>query len=620
MQKIISCIVLFLFVSFSLSAKETKARKLKAAKCGTVVLSDIDDKYSAIVYNKSMPDPDEGPENERLEAAKRKVHKRYPYKRVAQTASKTTAVDTPRIGINFIADSSSGIPPDNYMAISNNNMAISVINQTISIHYAANKLYLNRKQLKSFSLVVGLNNAFNDYRYDPKVIYDPEADKFVCVMLNGTEVYNYIVIGFSKTNDPTGAWNFYKFYGDHKNDTTWFDYPSISITKNHFFLTGNKIINGNSWQAGFKETVVYQLDKMQGYAGDTSLDYQIIDGISYNSRNLRCLHPVKAADTLSSGTQYFLSDRNFDIRNDTFFLVKLDANLGGANSIQVTPLVSNVKYGVPPNGRQPDTMYKLATNDGRVLGAFLKNNQIQFVSTSIDTSSGSSAVYHGIINSVDNNPALSGNILGIDTLDFGYPNISYTGTWGGKVQSIISFNYTGPKTFPGMAATFFDGNAYSNIISLKRGDSSIIQLAGEDQRWGDYTGSQVKWNNLGEVWVEGIYGRSRARYGSYMVQLFSPYYGVPDTTNVDTTITPTIYPNPAWQFVNFEFSLTADEEVEFVIYDVAGRLIDKLPTQYCKKGKNELQFNIAPLAAARYMLRVATKSGKKIGVFNFVRL
>src|SRR5690606_36222507 len=98
----------------------------------------------------------------------------------------------------------------------------------------------NRKVLKLFSYAVNLN-SLEDHRYDPKVMYDPEADKFISIMLNGTNEHNYILVGFSKTNDPEGEWNFYKFYGNYAEDTTWFDYPSIAITKDEFFFTGNQI-------------------------------------------------------------------------------------------------------------------------------------------------------------------------------------------------------------------------------------------------------------------------------------------------------------------------------------------------------------------------------------------
>ena len=68
----------------------------------------------------------------------------------------------------------------------------------------------------------------------------------------------------------------------------------------------------------------------------------------------------------------------------------------------VTPLVSNIAHFMPPNAMQPtyQTHGLLATNDARVLGAFLENDKIQFVHNTMDTATGHCAVYHGIISNV----------------------------------------------------------------------------------------------------------------------------------------------------------------------------------------------------------------------------
>lgn len=620
MVRSLRILILLSFIAVS-TGTMAQVRSLKAKLSGTVVLRDVDDKYNVVVYNTEMPEPDEGTDQELLEEAKEQVARRFPHRRVQAAHKGTMLADTLVIGKHFVADTSSGIPPDNYMAIGNTgDNAVSVLNSIIDVQDANTGAYKYRKNLKVFSSVVGLNNITYDYRYDPKVIYDPEADKYICVMLNGTTDRNYIVLGFSKTSDPAGAWSFYKFYGNYAHDNTWFDYPSISINKQSFFLTGNKIIFDSSWQGGFTQTVIYQMDKAAGYAGDTAMDYKIWEGVNYGGRNIRCLHPVKPADSLLDNVQYFLSDRNFDVQNDTVFLVKLNGDWNSTTPLSIQPVISDIKYGVPPNGRQPDTTVMLATNDGRVLGAFIKGNEIQFVSATVNTASGSSGIYHGIMTDIGGTPQLKGHIISVDTLDFGYPNISFAGRRGGKNHSIITFNYSGRKNYPGMAGLFCDGTDYSKISIFKKGDSSIKVLTGRDQRWGDYMGSQVRWNNIGEVWAEGIWGRWNKKYGSYMVQLYSPYYGTVDTTADTTTGPPNVYPNPAWTFVNFEFYLSADQLIHIAIYDMGGKLVDRLYDQYCTKGKNVLQFNTTVLPAARYMVRVTGANGNKIAVYNFVKL
>lgn len=592
--------------------------KHTATLAGQVVLRDAEDTYNAEVYSLELPTPDANSEKAKLRALKEEISKKYPYKRSVTPAAKTTAAAMPTVNISFVADSFSGIPPDNYSAVSKGNKAVSVMNSSIAIHDATTGAYLQRKALKPFSSATGLGSLTNDYRFDPKVVYDPEADRFIVVMLNGINQYNYIVVGFSKTNDPTGAWNFYKFYGDYQADTTWFDYPALTITHNELFLTGNQIKYNTSWQEGFKQTLIYQIRKQEGYNGDTALNYQIWDDIAYGGRNLRCLYPVRPGDGLQGPGQYFLSNRNFDVANDSIFLVHVPDTIGGSSSLTVTPIVASMPYGVPPNGRQPDTAYTLATNDGRVLGGFIQGDEIQFVSTSLNPSNGASAVYHGTIANVTGTPTLTGRMYGIDTLDFGYPNISFAGNYGGANQSIISFEYTGPRTYPGYGAVLFDGTTFSDLLRIKNGDSSIHLLGQKEQRWGDYSGSQPDWNAIGVVWVLGIYGRKDYRYGNYMAQLVSPNF-----TKVPTTQRPKstsrLYPNPAMEYVDFEFGVATAQVYSFVVYDMQGRVAGKLLDQHCESGKNLIRFNVAPFAPGTYVLRAMGANDETIEVHRFTR-
>ena len=535
----------------------------------------------------------------------------------------TSSVLPPVVGINFVADSLSGIPPDNYAAVSKGYKAVAVMNSNITVHDATTGAILNRKALGGFSSITLLNNN-NYFRYDPKVVYDPEADRFICVMLAGEDQFNYIIMAFSKTNDPAGAWNFYKFYGDYAGDTTWFDYPAISITHNELFLTGNKIKYDSTWQAGFTRSLIYQVRKQDGYDGDSLLTYQIWDSVQYNNKFLRCLYPLNPGESVLGPSQYFLSNRNFDLANDTVFLVKIPDTIGSVDSIlTVTPVVSSTtSYGTPPDGRQPDTTIPLATNDGRILGGFMEGDEIQFVSTSVNPANGSSGIYHGVISSVSTAPSLSAQLFSIDSLDFGYPNISFAGFDGGPNHSIISFDYSGPATYPGFGAILFDGSNYSDTVVIRHGDTTINEQGAGEQRWGDYSGSQPDWTTPGSVWVVGIYGKkyhSSNIYGDYMAQLISPYHtGVPVISPAVAT-TAKLFPNPSFEYINFEFNVIKDQVFSFYIYDINGKLVDKVTDNYCREGQNILKFNIAPLAPGTYFLRATGSLGEGVPSKMFER-
>lgn len=621
MNRAILSIALLLSASSLVHGQNAQSHSFTAKLEGVTVLKDIEaDPYDAQVLSLEAPNPDGNIDKMKLRDAKLQSANMFPRKiaDAARAARKTTAAPSPIVAQNFVADSLTGIPPDNDMAISRGNKIINVLNSRITVLDGNGGAMGKRIDLKSFSQKVGLNNVFNDYRYDPKVIYDAEADRYICVMLNSTNRNNYIVIGFTLSNDPEGAWSFYKFIGDYKNDTTWFDYPAIAITDEEIFLTGNKIKDNVSWQLGFSETVIYQINKQNGYDSAATLNYKIWDGINFDGRPIRNLFPVKAGWLPETNEQYFLSNRNFDVQNDTIFLVKVPGTIANGGNLTVQALKSPVAYGVPPNGRQPDTSAVLATNDGRVLGAYANAEEIQFVSTSIDTSTGSSAVFHGKISNYRTNPAVSHvHFITVDTLDFGYPNISFVGNGWGLNQSIITFNYTGPYDNPGLAAVLYDAKDYSDIVRIKTGEGSIKRLTGKEQRWGDYTGSQVDFNAYGSVWIVGIYGRADNQYGNWIAKLNSPVLGVKEELVAKDK--GTVYPNPVNTYLSYSFTLAAEMPMYFTIYDIQGRKVHELIAKKCKKGVNVIQFNTASLPAGTYILKGVSAEGKDVMNERFVK-
>jgi hypothetical protein len=612
-KALLSILVFLAFGSYS-HAQQARSTILSAPLQGTTVFGAVEDKYNAEVFSLEMPDPDGNVEQERLEAIKRQMALRYPHKKQKQAYPKTTSVPLPVVALSFVSDSSPGIPPDNYIAANNNDSIVMVMNNTFTIHNGVNGQLTGRKNIKTLSAAAGVNGLFDD-RFDPKIIFDPEADRYIMVMLNLIfSNYNdsYIILGFSKTNSPSGAWSFYKLAGNPFNDTTFFDYPCLSITHNELFITGNKVKNGVSWQTGFKESVIYQIKKQDGYNGNANLTYQLWDSIFYNGAPIRNLYPVKGSGSISGPSQYFLGNRILDQQNDTVFMVNIPDTLGSvANTITVNALQADIPYGVPPNGRQPDTAYSLMTNDGRILAGFINNDEIQFLSPSIDTLNGASGLYHGIISHVSSTPTLHANLYSIDSLDFGYPNLSYTAYQAGHNQSIISFNYTGPHTYPSYGALFFDGNNYSPLLSIKSGDSSIHMMAGNAQRWGDYSGSQPVWNTAAEVWCVGIYGRKDYNYGCYAAKLASPY----PSTAIHSLAQPgssSLYPNPAIQYINFKFNVVKEEPIYFMLYDMQGKLIDHILSQACTEGAHVIRFNIQSLQTGNYIFKAQNNYGEII--------
>ena len=268
-------------------------------------------------------------------------------------------------------------------------------------------------------------------------------------------------------------------------------------------------------------------------------------------------------------------------------------------------------FGMPPQARQPQNQ-KLETNDARVLGGFIENGLIQFVGNTIDTLTGYATFYHGIINSIYGNPSINLTLIK-DTLEFGYPNISYTGNSLNDNSSIITVNHSSSTFFPGFSAFYYNGNGeYSKRINLKSGNSYVNLMSGAD-RWGDYSGSQRKYNEPGKVWASGSFGKyihqgvyNYRLHGTWLAELKKPEDEITFPEYFDLFA----YPNPASDLIYIEFDIPYNSNIDISLYDISGQLVKQLINGEIATGKNLISFSLKPLRKGIYF--ISGKNSEKI--------
>ena len=508
---------------------------------------------------------------------------------------------------NFLGNGFNGyVPNDNDLAVSNGDMVCSVSNSNIWSRNLTTNITYGSFTLHSISTSLGLQQE----EFDPKVFYDPQEDRFVILFLNGfTDSTSNIVVGFSQTNLSNGAWNFYSLPGDPLNNNLWTDYPMMAMTDDELFITVNLLYNDSTWQAGFNESIIWQIPKSDGFQGNT-LNPTLHSGITYNGQPLRNLCPVKGGSTLHGPNMYFLSNRNFTTGNDTIFLVELSGTAASNPTLSVTPLQSNIRYRMPLDAAQP-FQDLLIVNDARTQGAFLENNQIQFVFNTLDTISGKTGIYHGQIDIVGS-PTLNGNIHSIDTLYLGYPNIAYAGIGPGDNRSIISILHSSSTIQPGTGAILSDGNgSYSPITVIKQGLSYTNMLNG-NERWGDYTGCQTRYNLPGWVWVNGSYSLVNHTTRTWIGELTATS-GVSIPEEDEDEIEANIFPNPTSDRSEIQFELKSDDFITLDVLDMNGKLIKQPYRGSLRSGANSISINTSFLAKGHYQVQI---SSKKSGVIT----
>ncbi len=509
------------------------------------------------------------------------------------------------------------VPNDNDIAISNDGIIVSVINSSI---YFFNRDSMIAPPLSLAAFVSSF--PMKEGKYDPRVLYDPEANRFILTFLNGfDDSSSYIFLAFSETEDPTKSWNIYTLPGNPLNDSSWSDFPMIALSRSELFYTINLLRNrkpGETWKNTFKQTIIWQIDKNSGYRGD-SLRVKLYSQIQYDSVNIRNLCPVPEALKPKEEGMYFLSNRNFSLKSDSFFLVRIQGTIDSPASNPSVKLVrSDSFYGVPPLADQPHkpnqpNWKKLETNDARVLDAFRLNNKIFFAGNTVDFYNNQATIYQGTLDLTSTTWSIHLDKLHHPSLEFGYPSLAYTGM-GNNEEHILLVNHTSDSVNPGISALFYKNGKFSDLITVKEGQSKVAVQGSAEQRWGDYTGLQRKYNESGVVWGAGYFGKFRKEFpnqvnATWITELISPTYSHLHESRV--AYRSVVFPNPAANTVYWKFTSTENTILTFSLYDMQGKKISLPLRTPVVKGQNLLSIHLPYGLKGYFILRAFDESGKE---------
>lgn len=530
---------------------------------------------------------------------KQQINQLFPRKEGDQI-EKRSIPEPPIIEAGFDANPrQANTPTDNTMAIGYDGTNITAVNSNLQFRAEDGSLIRNFS-LNSFS--VSIANGVG--KFDPRAIFDPESNRYAMVWLAGSNSESStIIVAFSSSDDVREPWNLYSIDGSPQGPGLWSDYPMISFTDSELILTINLILEGEPWQTGFSETLIYQMDKEKAYAGE-SFELNMIDGIQFGGTNIRYLHPVKSADSTLEDELYLLSNVNFAIENDSMIMVKLTGGMDNPE-LEFSQLRSDINYNVSPDSPQIDgTM--LYTNDARILDAFLIGDHIQFVGNSLAPNRNSSGVYHGTIPDVNNPGIVNGQILDHPDLDLGYPGIAWTGIEDNEYDAIVVAQHSSTETFAGISALYLDqdGEA-SEWISVREGEGFLDMLNGATERWGDYIGCQRKFNEPGIVWVSSMYPDDNNRSNSWLAALSESERQQSSTSNpLAENVNLEVFPNPAFEIVTINIDLPRNDFLYLSLDNNQGQTVHVFHNDRTrKKGLLEFSFDISSLSSGVYIFR-----------------
>ncbi|MCF8461836.1 MAG: T9SS type A sorting domain-containing protein [Flavobacteriales bacterium] len=595
MKTLFTFLLLVPFLGF---AQQASVKEMTIAKGATIVMSEATEDWNIHLQHLEAPKPGVSGLRAELHRKKLEIMERYPAN--SSSNARVAVGAAPIVGANFEGNSFNGTPNDNDMAISNDSIIVSVTNSRIHMYNSVTEEQLLYRSLGNLSQSLGVTGS----KFDPKVIYDPSTNRFIIVYLSGfTWETSNIIVAFSQTADPTGEWNLYSLPGNPLENETWSDYPVVGISGKDLYIGINTFTNGSSNNSGFTESCLWQVGLKEGYIG-FELITKYYNDILPGTKEIFNITPIQDGAAPSGENMFFLSNRNTSSENDTLFLIEVTGRVTDPSAeLIVRTIRSDVPYILPVPAKQEGNNW-FDTNDSRVLGGYTLNNRLHFVQSCTDPATGTSAIYYGVIDGHEGgNPTVTSRIYSDPTINYGYPNISWCGLHENDEQSIINFNHSSETDFAGFSAIHVNGNLEASArVEIKAGLGFVNVMQDSLERWGDYSGSQRLYDEVGIVWAVGSFGSATHGHGTWIGKLTSPDLATGITDIQTNDVHSIVFPNPFVNQLEVTFELQESILLRLELVDIEGKLIRLLMEDRIKAGKNRLSFNGSFLTSGTYFL------------------
>lgn len=490
---------------------------------------------------------------------------------------------------NFNSGSS---PLDNSMAISNDGIIVTVANTTIMYKTEAGGTTFNS------SLLAFIDDPAIDYVCDPVVLYDAEEDRFIFFAqeCTGSSVNSRLLIMFSQTNDPNDGWYYYKLTGNPNSDGSWFDYPKVGISSEDLFITGNLFTDGGS----FNESVIYQMDKHDGYAG-ASLTWQYwndIPGFPFT------ILPVSSGNEFNYGPGIFcVATTPFSGTSIKFY--DITDEIDGDPSLNYYSVGTDY-YEVAADAYQQGTDCRLDIGDCRALSGFYMNGTVHFVYQSDVGSSWNGINYNRLdVAELSNDSQKFGDP---GTQDYSYPAVSWFGLSPSDKSVMIGFGSVSSSDYPQISAVHCnDAGEWSDVTMVYEGSSYASYTSPTNERWGDYSGSCRKhYAPEPTVWISGAYANNTNRWQTRIAELTGEYVASVDESENNADLM--VAPNPVVDAFTLYFDLNEMTDLQIEIIDMNGKIVKELYSGEGKAGHNQFTFNKAMLSQGIYFLQVKSST------------
>ncbi len=355
--------------------------------------------------------------------------------------------------------------------------------------------------------VGGINFASSDAVSDPRVIYDPAAQRWFAsqVDYNGslgdpTLESDYYLLAVSDTDDPGGSWHVFSFLAA-PGGIRFADFPTLGVDANAVYLAGD-MYHGTNNSLGTSLTMIPKADLL---ANPPVITNRIFFGVTNYATRGAVLQPVTCLDGSSSGNVLAAGSLGDDFLFHSNLVATTVLHPGAANATLAPATNLWVEaYTAPLDPTQPDGSATLADNDARFSARVYTVGGVIFAVHNTEVG-GRAAIRWYRINAANDALLESGTIADPD-LDLFYPSIAANpngvvviGCNGCSLSTYISsYAYVGLTA--GGVTTF------GNSILLASGSVSYHDVAeqfglADESRWGDYSTTSVDPSDPTRFWT-----------------------------------------------------------------------------------------------------------------------
>jgi hypothetical protein len=524
--------------------------------------------------------------------AEKLLHKRY---NADYHATHPTSRITPVIDASFEANASvDETPSSNTIAVSDDGIIISANNDGV-IYFTENGTRLYEAKWDDFFDDNQLTASF----FSPRVLYDPVEERFILVTLHGkTSSTSRVIISFSKSKNPQDGWNVYKLPGNPLGDGSWYDFASIGISTNEMYVSGNLIIG-----TAFSKAVVYQINKTDGYVAAV-LDWQFWTDFFNGPISIT---PASYGQHGDYGPGIYLVS-SAAVGDDAYWFWDLDNDIGGDPEM-IGYIVPCEAYSPPADASQSGSPDLLETGDSRTTNAFFLDGIVHFLHN-LDVGGGFSGIRY-IRMGIQGQNLMTTQLGESGNADLAHGGVASFATSASDRSVMISFLRSGATLFPEFRVVNVDGGmSWSTAALVKGGETYVDRLPGLE-RWGDYTGIARRHNSSDpRTWSSGsvsanISGQIDHTYKSWIGEVTNGQNV--STTEIGKSIAFSVTPNPVFDYMEINFTMTEVLPLKIAIYDTQGQFVRTLLEDDTPLvGEHTFSFQRGDLPVGSYVISVSS--------------